>query len=388
MAHGPDASGLATVGHSDLSGYGDGMQIARNGDALYVGHTGVSGMGTTILDVSDPAAPSVVRQYSAPDGGHSHKAVYADGLLLINHEGFRGGMVARPGMAIYETADPFNPTEIGFWNSTGLGVHRMYYPGGRNVYLSATPDGFSARIWCVIDVSDPSRPVEVGRWWWPGMADDEHADWPPSENRSVHHALVDGDRAYVGLWGSGMGVLDISDLSSPRLLSHLTWDIGGHTHTCMPLPGRGLVVVTDEAVNDGCEDSPHMVRIVDVSDDLQPNVVSICPHPEGDFCKRGHRFGAHNLHENLPGSYVSQELVFVTYFNAGLRVFDISDAENPADVAHWIPASPPGQDATQINDLYVDADHTIFASDRITGGVYVVVPDDELAARMTAAAAP
>lgn len=386
MAHGEDIDGFVAIAHSDLNGFGDGMQIARNGDALYVGHSGPTGMGTSILDVSDVSQPRVVDQWRAPEGGHCHKAVWADGLLLTNHEGFRGGTIERPGMAIYDTADPLAPTEIGFWDSTGKGVHRIYYPGGQYVYLSATPEGFSTRIWCIIDVSDPTNPTMVGRWWWPGMADGEEADWPATEDRSVHHALIDGDRAYLGLWGSGMVVLDIADLTQPRLLSHLTWDIGGHTHTCLPMPDRNFVVVTDEAVKDGCEDDPHMVRIVDVSDDRQPRVVAICPVPEGDFCERGHRFGAHNLHENLPGSYTSQELVFVTYFNAGLRVYDLSDPAAPVDIAHWIPESPAGQDAIQINDLYVDADHTVFISDRIGGGIHVGRPDDRLAARMTAAA--
>lgn len=385
MSHDADIDGFVTIGHSDLGGFGDGMQVARNGAALYVGHAGTTGMGTSILDVSDLANPAVVRQFDAPPGGHSHKAVWADGVLLTNHEGFRGGTIERPGMAIYDTSDPFDPREIGFWNSTGKGVHRIYYPGGPLVYLSATPDGFDDRMWCVIDISDPEQPTEVGRWWYPGMAHGETADWPAEEGRSVHHALIDGDRAYMGMWGSGMVILDISDISTPQLLSHLTWDVGGHTHTCMPLPERELLVVTDEAVKDGCEDDPHMVRVIDISDDTNPSVISICPVPEGDFCERGHRFGAHNLHENLPGSYQSQELVFVTYFNAGLRVYDLTDPANPRDIAHWIPESPPQQDATQINDLYVDADHTIFASDRLTGGVYVIRPTEELSARMAAA---
>ncbi len=385
VAHRPDISGFTTIGHSDLGGFGDGMQIARNGDALYVGHSGTSGMGTTILDISDLTRPSVVRQFKAPVGGHTHKAVWADGLLLTNHEGYKGGVIDRPGLAIYDTTDPFDPEEVGFWDSTNKGVHRIYYPGGPLVYLSATPDGFSKRIWCVIDVSDPTSPQEVGRWWYPGMADDEVADWPSTEDRSVHHALIDGDRAYMGLWGSGMAILDISTIAKPTLISHLTWEVGGHTHTCLPMPDRDLVVVTDEAVTDGCADDPHMVRIVDVSDDTNPQVLSICPVPEGDFCERGHRFGAHNLHENLPGSYRSQELVFVTYFNAGLRVYDLSDPAAPEEVAHWIPESPPGQEATQINDLYVDSDHTVFVSDRLTGGMYVLQPDPELSARMNAA---
>jgi len=51
------SSGLRLIAHHDLSGHGDGMQVIRHGDVLYVGHTGTSGMGTTILDVADPARP-------------------------------------------------------------------------------------------------------------------------------------------------------------------------------------------------------------------------------------------------------------------------------------------------------------------------------------------
>ena len=68
--HPEAANGLRLVGHSDLGGYGDGMQLMRSGDALYVGHFGPSGMGTTILDVSDVRRPTVVRQWAAP--AHSH----------------------------------------------------------------------------------------------------------------------------------------------------------------------------------------------------------------------------------------------------------------------------------------------------------------------------
>ena len=55
-----EAKGLRLLAHHDLAGHGDGMQVLREGDALYVGHNGPSGMGTSILDVSDPSAPEVV----------------------------------------------------------------------------------------------------------------------------------------------------------------------------------------------------------------------------------------------------------------------------------------------------------------------------------------
>jgi hypothetical protein len=148
------------------------------------------------------------------------------------------------------------------------------------------------------------------------------------------------------------------------------------------LPGRRLVVITDEAVKDLCDEDEKLVRTVDVSDVRSPRVAGICPPPQGDFCRRGLRFGPHNLHENLPGSYRSENVIFVTYFNAGLRVFDISDAASPRELAYWIPEAPPGQRAPQINDLYVDDSGLVFTTDRVSGGLYVLMPDDELMAAM------
>jgi hypothetical protein len=181
-----------------------------------------------------------------------------------------------------------------------------------------------------------------------------------------------------------MVILDISDLTSPSRVSHLSWEEGGHTHTCLPMPDRDLVVVTDEAITEDCAGPPHMVRVIDVTDETAPFVRAICPVPEGDFCERGLRFGAHCLHENRPGSYRSQEIVFVTYFNAGLRVYALSDPDRPVEIAHWIPECPPGQKAAQINDVFVAEDHTVYVTDRVNGGVYILEPDDDLTQRMTA----
>ena len=383
--HGPDIDGFRQIGHNDLGGHGDGMQVMREGDALYVGHFGPSRMGTSVLDASDPADPRLVRQWRAPEGGHNHKVQIADGLLLTNFEAFRGGPPDRVGFAVWSLDDPFDPQEIGFWDSTGRGVHRLVWEGGRYAYISATPSGYKERIWIIVDMADPTNPTEAGRWEWPGVRGGDPQDWPEGESRSIHHAMVHGDRAYAGWWDSGLAILDISTLSDITLVSHLQWDVGGHTHTALPLPDRQLVVVTDEAVTNGCNDDPHMVRIVDIADETKPAIVSICPVPEGDFCERGLRFGAHCLHENRPGSYQSDELMFVTYFNAGLRVYDIADASHPVEVAHWIPQCPPDQEAIQINDCFVAHDLLVYATDRATGGVYVLEPDRALRTRMEAA---
>jgi hypothetical protein len=106
------------------------------------------------------------------------------------------------------------------------------------------------------------------------------------------------------------------------------------------------------------------------------------PEPEGDFATRGLRFGPHNTHENRPGSYRSAEVVFVTYFNAGLRVYDLADPRDPREIAHWIPELPAGQPDIQINDVFVADDGLVYVTDRWADGVYVLEPEPGLRARM------
>ena len=379
-----DSRHLRTVAQSDLAGYGDGMQVMRAGDAVYVGHFGPSGAGTSILDASDPTRLRLVTQWMSPAGSHTHKVQVADGLLLVNHEQFRGGNPYSAGMAVYDLADPFDPRQIGWFDSTGKGVHRIVWTGGRYAYVSAIPEGFDDRIWVIVDMADPRNPVEAGRWWWPGqwVAGGEQPTWPDGKRYAAHHALVDGDRAYLGYGDAGLVLLDISEPAKPTQLSTLDWEPGGDTHTCLPLPGRDLLVVTDEVVTEGRTGEPHLARVVDVADPAAPRVVSVLPPPPDEFYDRGLRFGPHNLHENRPGTYRSADLVFCTYFNAGLRVYDVRDAERPVEIAHWVPETPAGQRAAQINDVFVGADLDIWVTDRVNGGVYRLEADDELAAVM------
>jgi hypothetical protein len=109
-----------------------------------------------------------------------------------------------------------------------------------------------------------------------------------------------------------------------------------------------------------------------------PEVVSVVPEPAGDYSSLPLRFGAHNLHENQPGSYRSDRLVFATYFSAGLRVYDLADPSLPREVAHWVPRAPAGQPVPQSNDLFVDGDLLIWVTDRIGGGVSLLEPEPGL----------
>ena len=382
MGRPAESDGFRLVGHHDLGGFGDGMQVQRQGDALYVGHFGPSGMGTSILDVSDVTEPRMVRQWRAPEGTHTHKVQVADGLLLVNHEFFRGGDTWSEGLAVYDLTDPFDPQQIGWWSTGNRGVHRIVWMGGRYAYLSAIPEGFTDRIWVIVDLEDPARPQEAGRWWWPGQHESEERTWPEGERYAAHHAMIDGDRAYLGYNDAGMVILDISDRTRPTPISFLTWDGVGDTHTCLPMPGRDLLVVTDEEIHNGLERGVRQIRTVDISDERNPKVLTAIEPPTGDFATRGLRFGPHNLHENRPGSYRSAEIVFATYFNAGVRVYDVADPTHPVELGSYIPALPDGQEDIQSNDIFVAEDGLVYLTDRAGAGIDILEPDDTLRTRM------
>ena len=384
--------GLRLLGQHDLAGRGDGMQVMRSGDALYVAHNGTSGAGTSILDVSAPGRPVLVAQWDAPPNTHTHKVQVADGLLLVNHEGFplrppgpRGPHSA--GLAVYSLDDPFKPEQVGFWEAGGKGVHRIVWEGGRFAHMSATPAGFNDRVWVVVDMADPRAPVPVSKWWWPGqwVAGDEEPTWPEGKRYAAHHALTAGNRAYLGYDDANLVVLDIEDMTDPRQIAHLSWG-GGATHTCLPLPSRGVVVVTDEQQTDGPHAPKRLMHVVDVTDDRHPRYVTAFPEPEGSYDEQPLRYGPHCFHENRRDSYRSERLLFATYFNAGVRVYDLADVEHPVEVAHWVSEAPAGSAAPQANDLFVDSDGLVWVTDRGTGGVFALQPDDWLAALMEEAA--
>jgi hypothetical protein len=143
----------------------------------------------------------------------------------------------------------------------------------------------------------------------------------------------------------------------------------GFTHTVLPLPSRDLMVISDESVHDHAADQPKRVWLADVSDERAPLIIGSVPLPPvAEYAARGGRFGPHNLHENEPfrWSWQSEEIIFGSFFNAGVRAFDIRDPFQPAQVAAFEPAGP-----AQINDVYVTADGIVYAVDR-SGGLYVL----------------
>jgi hypothetical protein len=186
----------------------------------------------------------------------------------------------------------------------------------------------------------------------------------------------------------GFVILDISDITQPKMVSDLPFSPPFQAfiavHTAIPLIGRPLVIVNSEAIAEQGDEYLGYAGIVDISNEKAPRLISLFPQPtppEGlkvsNFYERPGRFGPHNQHQwqSQKTLYFDENIVFLTYFNAGLRVYDISDQRTPKEIAYFLPPDPekrlgplPNSGlVTQSEDVLVDSRGNIFVSDKNRG---------------------
>jgi hypothetical protein len=405
---------MRLIGFSDQGGRPDGVQIMVSNGHAYIGH--MFSKGFSVVDVRDPRNPKPASYVAAPAGTWNiHLQTHDDLLLVVNakdmfaaaefaderayYRGQLGRAVgtadvkagAEPsrrdwtaGLAVYDISNPAAPRRIGFMAVEGGGIHRIWYSGGRWAYVSVLLDGFTDYIFMTVDMSDPAHPREAGRYWLPGMNQvaGERPDWPATKRYGLHHAIVHGDTAYGAWRDAGLVMMDVADRGAPRLIAHRNWSppFGGGTHNCLPLPDRNLLVVLDEAVLDHQEDGLKLIWIFDIRSPENPVSIATFPTPgEADYVRKGGHFGPHNIHENRPGSFISSELIFATYQNAGVRVFDIRDQYRPVEVGALVPPQPkrlvdhrPNRACVvQSTDVFVDRAGLIYCTD-YNAGLYIM----------------
>ena len=421
-----EAKNLRLLAQCDLGEQafgGEGMALVARGGRryLFVAHVWAPHAFSTV-DVTDPRRPTLVFQgddrMDHEDARANTLSVNATGEVLAVAYQCRHFDRQPAGVEFFDIADPAHPRSISFFDTSGphsIGTHRVWLANDRAFISTGFPD-FEAthkldhQGVMIIDLADPARPREIGRWWVPGTRVGDTAPPPPRNPHGrrfelgyrAHNVMSypeRPDRCYVAYEDGGLFILDISRPSLPRVVSWLNFQPYS-AHTVVPLFKRELLAVTDEAHLPNGEDHPKLLWIMDVS--VEGNILPVGTGPLPDvkkFAPRGGRFGAHNLHENepIPGAWHSEEEVIGAFFSGGVRIYDIRDAFHPNEIAYLIPdapgissgasshasdtgghrlsALPPAGDPTgvsQINDVFADERGVIYAIDRLTSYLYVI----------------
>jgi hypothetical protein len=369
-------------------------QVTVEGKYAYVGHiTNKEGLGTSILDVSDPRKPRLLAQvFLQEKDSHSHKARVAGDLMIVNVEQNMGKGGRREadgssqqdsygegGFKIYDVSNRGKPKLITHHRTHGRGVHR-FDMDENYAYLSTEMEGYVGNILVIYDLRNPAKPEEVSRWWLPGqhVAGGEKPAWQGRRNR-LHHALRFGDELWAGCWHGGVAVIGIADIRKPRTLGAYNYHppFPEPSHTFMPVPkpiaGRRIAVAIDEEDHAHSADEmerrkgrPHgCLWVFDVSDlrNIRPLSIFEVSELDSPWSRAAPgRFGAHQFQEHMDGT-----LVYCTWFAGGLRIVDVADPSAPQEVGHFIPEPAAGKVAPQSNDVDVDRNGLIYLGDRYSG---------------------
>ncbi len=409
------ARNVERLGHLDLPGGG---QVVVQGDYAYVGHMKPP-HGTSIVDVSDPRRPKVVAQIPLEgDASHTHKVRVVGDLMLTNVEqnrrhflrkgerlpALRAELAARDGappndaalaaalgveskdipvldaarergygdggFRIWDVSDRTRPRLVHHERTHGFGAHR-FDADERYAYISTEMEGYVGNILVVYDLADPARPLEVSRWWLPGqhLAGGEVPTWSGYGKR-LHHAMRVGDELWAAVWHAGFRVLDVSDITRPRVVGAHDYHppIPEPTHTVMPVEvpvaGRRIAVAVDEEHEHRRGRLHGFMWVFDVTDldAIAPLSIFDVSEMDSPWSRAPGRFGAHQYRERLDGT-----LVYATWFSGGLRIVDVADPHAPEEVGHFIPEPVAGEDAPQSNDVDVDERGLVYLIDRNVG---------------------
>ena len=393
---------MTLVGHVDLPSGGEGfaMKTTRDGRRLlYVAHEAAPHC-FSIIDVTAPAQPRTVRVVDTVSPDVRCNSLDLNGNVLAVAAETKTAGQPGGGFRTYTLDDPASPRLVGYFDASGphsRGAHHVWLSSDKLAHVTSGAADFTPKrasddqFYRIVDISDPAHPKEVGRWWYPGQraGDPEPAPnelpLPDNANQGVRPHNVDvfpsrPDRAYVGYIDGGLAILDISDVTRPRLVSMVRY-VGPFTHTVFPIFARNLAFVSEEAVQDACADGPKHMAVWDIADETKPRLISVVPYAANgpELCKRGGRYGPHNIYENKPygPTFKSDRFVVTSWFGGGVRVFDLADPAHPLEAAYYVPATPMDspKHAPQINDVFVDDRGIVYACDRFTGGLFILSSD-------------
>ena len=400
--------------------------------------------GTSIIDVTDPKRPVYLAHIpvGTTGSGGAQMVRVCDGSTLPIHDD-KVYMLRNYGNSaheIWDTTDPAHP--VGVRTVAGgnpvignlAGTHKNWWECDTGIaYIVGRRSTDTAAGWkpgnhiMIFNIANPAAPVFLRDWaldgQQPGGVIPPHFTAVPSIHGPISTGPAGGiidlvtnhgataDRVYFAYGTSDNGVMQIVDrtqlLSTPPNDFH-TAELGrwimnpiNGAHTSFPigkisvpdfapnLEGvvRDFVVVTSEETFIQCTGPRNLTYFVDVSDEGRPQGDANFQVPEssGNFCERGGRFGPHSTQEEF-GPPFYQKLVFVAYFDAGVRAVDVRDPFNPTEVAFFIPDISAATDfrcidnsdpstckrAIQTNNVATDDRGYIYIVDRADTGMHVL----------------
>ena len=265
-----------------------------------------------VWDVTDPANPVLTDSVVVDARVVNDVKVNEDATLaIITRE---SASSRRNGIVILDLQDPAHPTvRSEYWETLTGGVHNTFIDGD---LVYAVHNGTSDLH--IIDISDPDDPVQIGRWGVPAHPAKYLHDVYVQDGLAYLSYWDDG----LIILDVGNGIEDGSP-EEPEFVSQYRYQYEvqgfdyGNTHVAFPYEneaGEKYVFLGDEIFPPGFEVErldtwpAGYIHVVDVSNIRDPREVAQYRLP---------RAGPHNI-------WVEDDVMYVAYYNAGMRAVDVS----------------------------------------------------------------
>jgi hypothetical protein len=184
-------------------GVGEGMSLQKTRDGrriMWLAHEGPP-INFTGVDVTDPSRPKVIVQTRLPNQKVRSNSLEACGdILAVAYQVLEPGLTPA-GFELFDISNPEEPKSISFVDCSGpysRGVHQLWFVDGETVHCSSGAPDFQPRnqlddqIYRAFNVKNPSKPVELGRWWMPGVSVTDAARSTPAFARTTRMSIRTG----------------------------------------------------------------------------------------------------------------------------------------------------------------------------------------------------
>lgn len=383
-----NVDGFQLVGHDPLSNRGMNAALAIYQHYVYVGSrtdasAGHVRPGVQIVDARNPEHLRTVGEINGPFEAQRYLTsrelrVIPDQKLLVVlnfkcsaviHACAKppAGVKVASNFTFYDISQPAHPRyvstytpqekphEFFLWRDPArIGRTLMYYTTPTTAISPTENDATPANL-VVTDVSDASTGT---------FTDLAHFNpndrisqnlRSPDETDALHSVSVryDGQRAYLAYLGSGMLVLDTSQVAAATPHPQLTlvtdpakrpsWGNPGD-HSEVKLQGRPYTLSTTEVYGTFTDPEDHCpwgwVRLIDISDETAPKVVGEYKTAHNDPSKCA-GYSAETLARSSYASHnptvVGGKLALVTWHSDGLQALDLSDPTHPGSAGSFLP---------------------------------------------------
>src|SRR3954471_4904432 len=169
---------MKLISHHELAGFGGvgegiNMQLTKDGRRiLWLAHESAP-KNFTGVDVTDVKTPKIVVQTDLPHAKvRSNSLDVVGNLMAVAYQTKEWGLKPA-GMDLFDISTPEEPKLISHFDASGphsRGAHCVWFVDGEYVHLSCGAPDFEPinknhdQFYRMIDVRNPSKPQEAGRW--------------------------------------------------------------------------------------------------------------------------------------------------------------------------------------------------------------------------------